>query len=194
MDKVDSCAHKLLKSFHHGGVGEGAGRRTGRPDSLLALTAVIVLAAARLLCVLSGQIFEDEGGAPFTELISVGVQAAGTGQLQELFPQLGRVSLRGGGQQKQLTYSSRATPVRGCRGYLQRSGVMGHGAADSLVAAVLLNVADPFLTLTHDLCPLQVEVFVDHLHQNSHHLTLSGLTSFCCTPVDHLPRPSATSG
>lgn len=97
MDKVDSCAHKLLKSFHHGGVGESAGRRTGRPDSLLALTAVIVLAAARLLCVLSGQIFEDEGGAPFTELISVGVQAAGTGQLQELFPQLGRVSLRGGG-------------------------------------------------------------------------------------------------
>lgn len=44
---------------------------------------------------------------------------------------------------------------------------MGHGAADPLVAAVLLNVGDPFLTLTHDLCPLQVEVFVDHLHHNT---------------------------
>lgn len=98
MDKVDSCAHKLLKSFHRGGVGGWGG---GEADSLLALAAVIVLAAARLLCVLSGQIFEDEGGAPLTELVGVGVQAAGTGQLQELLPQLGRVSLRG--QHKQLT-------------------------------------------------------------------------------------------
>lgn len=63
---------------------------------------MIVLTAARLLCVLSGQIFEDEGSALLTELIGVGVQAAGTGQLQELLPQLGRVSLRGG-QHKQLT-------------------------------------------------------------------------------------------
>lgn len=167
MDKVDSCAHKLLKSFHHGGVGGGAGRRTGRPDSLLALAAVIVLTAARLLCVLSGQIFEDEGSAPLTELISISVQAAGTGQLQELFPQLGRVSLRGATETASLQPAAHATPVRGCRGYLERSGVMGHGAADPLVAAVLLNVGDPFLTLTHDLCPLQEEVFVDHLHQNT---------------------------
>lgn len=40
---------------------------------------------------------------------------------------------------------------------------MGHGAADPLVTAVLLDVSDPLLTLTHDLCSLQVEVFVDHL-------------------------------
>ncbi len=41
--------------------------------------------------------------------------------------------------------------------------MMGHGAADPLVAAVLLDVSNPLLTLTHDLCSLQVEVFVDHL-------------------------------
>lgn len=40
---------------------------------------------------------------------------------------------------------------------------MGHGAAHSLVTAVLLDVCDPLLTLRHDLYPLQVEVFVDHL-------------------------------
>lgn len=41
--------------------------------------------------------------------------------------------------------------------------MMGHGAADPLVAAVLLDVGDPLLTLRHDLCSLQVEMFVDHL-------------------------------
>lgn len=61
---------------------------------------------------------------------------------------------------------------------------MGHGAADPFVAAVLLNVGDPFLTLTHDLCPLQVEVFVDHLRQNTVTTQLSGLTLLCCTPVE----------
>lgn len=46
--------------------------------------------------------------------------------------------------------------------------MMGHGAANPLVAAVLLDVSDPLLTLTHDFCPLQVEVFVDHLkHDDS---------------------------
>ena len=40
---------------------------------------------------------------------------------------------------------------------------MGHGAADPLVAAVLLDVSNPLLTLRHDLCSLQVEMFVDHL-------------------------------
>lgn len=44
---------------------------------------------------------------------------------------------------------------------------MGHGAADPLVAAVLLDVCDPFLTLTHYLRPLQVEVFVDHLPRHN---------------------------
>lgn len=53
--------------------------------------------------------------------------------------------------------------TRARKRYLERSGVVGHGAAHPLVAAVLLDVRDPFLTLTHDLCPLQVEVFVDHL-------------------------------
>lgn len=74
---------------------------------------MIVLTAARLLCVLSGQIFEDEGGAPLTELVGVGVQAAGTGQLQELLPQLGRVSLRG--QQEQTLALALATgaPLHG---------------------------------------------------------------------------------
>lgn len=41
--------------------------------------------------------------------------------------------------------------------------MMGHGAANPLVAAVLLDVSNPLLTLRHDLCSLQVEVFVDHL-------------------------------
>lgn len=41
--------------------------------------------------------------------------------------------------------------------------MMGHGATDPLVAAVLLDVSDPLLTLGHDLCSLQVEVLVDHL-------------------------------
>lgn len=46
---------------------------------------------------------------------------------------------------------------------------MGHGAANPLVAAVLLDVSDPLLTLRHDLCSLQVEVFMDHLqtHNNT---------------------------
>ena len=54
---------------------------------------------------------------------------------------------------------------RACGGgaYLERSSVVRHGATHPLVAAVLLDVGDPLLTLTHDLCPLQVEVFVDHL-------------------------------
>ena len=47
--------------------------------------------------------------------------------------------------------------------YLQRSSVMGHGAAHSLVTAVLLDVCDPLLTLRHDFHPLQVEVLVYHL-------------------------------
>lgn len=42
---------------------------------------------------------------------------------------------------------------------------MGHGAADPLVAAVLLDVGNPLLTLRHDLCALQVEVLVDHLRE-----------------------------
>lgn len=41
--------------------------------------------------------------------------------------------------------------------------MVGHGAAHPLVAAVLLDVCDPLLTLTHDLRPLQVEVLVNHL-------------------------------
>lgn len=41
--------------------------------------------------------------------------------------------------------------------------MVGHGAAHPLVAAVLLDVCDPLLTLTHDLRPLQVKVLVDHL-------------------------------
>lgn len=45
--------------------------------------------------------------------------------------------------------------------------MMGHGAAHPLITAVLLDVGDPLLTLTHDLCSLQVEVFVDHLQTHS---------------------------
>lgn len=44
---------------------------------------------------------------------------------------------------------------------------MGHGAAHPLIAAVLLDVGDPLLALTHDLRSLQVEVFVDHLQTHS---------------------------
>lgn len=51
--------------------------------------------------------------------------------------------------------------------YLQCSGMMGHGAAHPLIAAILLDVGDPLLTLTHDLRSLQVEVFVDHLQTHS---------------------------
>lgn len=54
--------------------------------------------------------------------------------------------------------------------HLECSSMMGHGAANPLVTAVLLNVSDPLLTLTHDLCSLQVEVFVDHLQ--THDTTL----------------------
>lgn len=50
--------------------------------------------------------------------------------------------------------------------YLESGGVVGHGAADPLVAAVLLDVQDPLLTLRHDLRPLQVKVFVDHLRSH----------------------------
>lgn len=125
---------------------------------------MIVLTAAWLLCVLAGQLFENEGSAPLRELVRLGVQPAGAGQLQKLFSQLGRVSL-----QEQQHPPSKEAPswksagVRAREHYLQRSGVVGHGAANPLVAAVLLDVGDPFLTLTHDLCSLQVEVFVDHL-------------------------------
>lgn len=62
---------------------------------------------------------------------------------------------------------------RTCGGgtYLERSSVVRHGAAHPFVAAVLLDVGDPLLTLTHDLRSLQVEVFVDHLqsHDLSYH-------------------------
>lgn len=44
--------------------------------------------------------------------------------------------------------------------------MVGHGAAHPLVAAVLLDVQDPLLTLRHDLRPLQVKVFVDHLQSH----------------------------
>lgn len=54
-----------------------------------------VLTAGGFLCVLTGQVFEDERGALLRELVSVGLQAVGTGQLQQLLPQLGRVSLQG---------------------------------------------------------------------------------------------------
>lgn len=50
---------------------------------------------------------------------------------------------------------------------------MGHGAANPLVAAVLLDVGDPLLTLTHDFGPLQVEVFVDHLQTHMTHRLMS---------------------
>lgn len=41
--------------------------------------------------------------------------------------------------------------------------MMGHGAADPLVAAVLLDVSNPLFTLRHDLRSLQVEMLMDHL-------------------------------
>lgn len=47
--------------------------------------------------------------------------------------------------------------------HLESSGVVRHGATDPLVAAVLLNVGDPLVTLGHDLRSLQVEMLVDHL-------------------------------
>ena len=58
-------------------------------------------------------------------------------------------------------FPSRPTGV--CWRYLEGSSVVGHGAAHPLVAAVLLDVSDPLLTLRHDLYSLQVEMFVDHL-------------------------------
>lgn len=74
--------------------------------------------------------------------------------------------------------------------------MVGHGAAHPLVAAVLLDVGDPLLTLTHDLRPLQVEVFVDHLAGRE---GLKGISAECgseqltttCTAARHHqpPRP-----
>ena len=47
--------------------------------------------------------------------------------------------------------------------YLERRRVVRHGPAHPLVAAVLLDVGDPLLTLRHDLHSLQVKVFVYNL-------------------------------
>ena len=41
--------------------------------------------------------------------------------------------------------------------------MVGHGATDPLVTAILLDVSNPLFTLRHNLCSLQVEMFVDHL-------------------------------
>jgi len=59
--------------------------------------------------------------------------------------------------------------------YLERGRVVGHGAAHPLVAAVLLDVRDPLLTLRHDLCSLQVEVFVDHLQTHTQQCSITGI-------------------
>lgn len=61
----------------------------------MALVAVAVLTAARLLCVRARRVFEEEGGALLGELVGVGLQAVGAGQLQELLSELSRVSLPG---------------------------------------------------------------------------------------------------
>lgn len=45
---------------------------------------------------------------------------------------------------------------------------MRHGSADSLIAAVLLNITDPALALRHDLHSLHIEVPMDHLHAYTH--------------------------
>lgn len=78
---------------------------------------------------------------------------------------------RTGGCENESPATGKKARTRAGKPYLERSGVMGHGAANPLVAAVLLDVGDPFLTLTHDFGSLQVEVFVDHLqsHHNSQH-------------------------
>lgn len=57
-----------------------------------------VLAAARLLCVLIGQLLDYEGGTFLGELVSVGLEALGARQLQKLLSELGRVSLDGATQ------------------------------------------------------------------------------------------------
>lgn len=44
--------------------------------------------------------------------------------------------------------------------HLERRRVVRHGPAHPLVAAVLLDVGDPLLTLRHDLHSLQVKVLV----------------------------------
>lgn len=45
---------------------------------------------------------------------------------------------------------------------------MRHGSADSLIAAVLLNITDPALALRHDLRSLHIEVPMDHLQAYTH--------------------------
>lgn len=61
----------------------------------MALVAVAVLTTAGLLCVLTRHVLEEEGGALLGELVGVGLQAVGAGQLQELLSELSRVSLPG---------------------------------------------------------------------------------------------------
>lgn len=165
----DKCLHSFTRRYRCEGVSivQSGDLLTWRWAEL-ALAAVIVLAAAGLLCVLRGQVFEDQGGAPLRELVGVGVQAAGTGHLQELLPELGRVSLQ---DQQQASATGSSHPRARARhrrpeGHLEGGGVVGHGASHPLIAAVLLDVGDPVLTLTHDLCPLQVEVLVDHLQSH----------------------------
>lgn len=53
--------------------------------------------------------------------------------------------------------------------------MVGHGAPDPLVTAVLLDVSDPVLTLSHDLCSLQVEMFMDHLQTQDETFTYFSL-------------------
>lgn len=65
--------------------------------------------------------------------------------------------------------------------YLQRSGMVGHGAAHPLVAAVLLDVGDPVLTLSHDLCSLQVEMFMDHLRTHKSSFTFTNISPQPCS-------------
>lgn len=61
---------------------------------------MVVLAAARLLRLLAGLLEEQQRLAALRELLAVGLQAVGTRQLQQLFPQLSRVSLQE--QQQQM--------------------------------------------------------------------------------------------
>lgn len=55
---------------------------------------MVVLAAARLLRLLAGLLEEQQRLAALRELLAVGLQAVGTRQLQQLLPQLSRVSLQ----------------------------------------------------------------------------------------------------
>lgn len=61
---------------------------------------MVVLAAACLLRLLTG-LLEEQRLAALGELLAVGLQAVGTRQLQQLLPQLSRVSLQEQQQQQE---------------------------------------------------------------------------------------------